>query len=108
MSSTNQKPEVKKSEFIKLASTHTKAFVADYYGLSEKDITKLAGQCKVSFKKRKEDNFVLVDDTEVENTLPVYDKPTVEFIDRTDAQEELVLDAPSNITNTQVEIDKPF
>ena len=58
-----QKPEIKKSEFIKLVETKTKAQVADYYGLTEKDVTKIAGQLKVTFKKRKEDNFIIIDDT---------------------------------------------
>lgn len=102
MSSTNQKPVVKKSEFIKLAAQHTKAFVAEHYGLSEKDITSIAGQFKVTFKKRKESNFELVDDTEVEvevfetrdshNSDEAIDRPT----------------EPSNITNTEIEVDKPF
>jgi|SRR6188508_1988181 len=110
MSSTIQKPEVKKSEFIKLASTHTKAFVADYYGLSEKDITKLAGQCKVSFKKRKEDNFTLVDDLDEVNISKEVREPykshdsdgVVDALLNGDIQQA------ANITNTTIEVDKPF
>jgi hypothetical protein len=106
MSSTIQKPEVKKSEFIKLASIHTKAFVADYYGLSEKDITKLAGQCKVSFKKRKEDNFVLVDDTN-DDARPAEEANKSNTAD-TIFEEASKVEEPSNITNTEIEVDKPF
>lgn len=90
MSSTNQKPVVKKSEFIKLVETKTKAQVASHYGLTEKDVTKIAGQLKVTFKKRKEDNFIIEDDSEsqVESTSVVEDTTPVE--------------EPVNITNTEV------
>lgn len=98
MSSTNQKPEVKKSEFIKLVETNTKAQVAAHYGLTEKDVTKIAGQLKVKFSKRKPDNFVLVDDTEVE----------VEVFETKDSHnnDEVVDEStePSNITNTEIDV----
>lgn len=67
MSTIIEKPQVRKSEFIKLVETNTKAQVATHYGLTEKDVTKIAGQLKVTFKKRKEDNFIIIDD-ELENT----------------------------------------
>ncbi len=108
MSSTNQKPEVKKSEFIKLVETNTKFQVAVHYGLTEKDVTKIAGQLKVKFSKRKPDNFVLVDDTEVESTKveEVYKSHDSDGV--VDALLSGSTQEPSNITNTEVEVDKPF
>lgn len=109
MSSTNQKPEVKKSEFIKLVETNTKAQVAAHYGLTEKDVTKIAGQLKVKFSKRKEDNFTIVDDTEVEPVKaeePVKTDNLVDFFVKAsiDNSMDLVKEVPSNITNTEVEV----
>ncbi len=108
MSSTNQKPEVKKSEFIKLVETNTKAQVAAHYGLTEKDVTKIAGQLKVKFSKRKEDNFTIVDDTNdiLEAKEPVKTDNLVDFFvaASTDNSNELVKEVPSNITNTEIEV----
>src|SRR5689334_17113563 len=101
MSSTNQKPVVKKSEFIKLVESKTKAQVAEYYGLTETDVTKIAGQLKVKFSKRKPDNFVLVDD-DIESTEeikePVKTNNLVDFFVNAmvDNSNDLAKEEPSN------------
>ncbi len=100
-----QKPVVKKSEFIKLVETNTKAQVAAHYGLTEKDVTKIAGQLKVTFKKRKEDNFIIEDDLENTNSqestneASFTEKEVLEFLNNVPVVE------PVNITNTSVPVE---
>lgn len=60
-----QKVEVKKSEFLKLIETKTKQEVMNHYGLSKEHITDIAKQLGVTFKKRKETPFVIIDDSEI-------------------------------------------
>jgi len=99
------KPVVKMSEFIKLVETNTKAQVAAHYGLTEKDVTKIAGQLKVTFKKRKEDNFIIEDDLEDTNSLesaneaPFTEKEALNFLNNVPTVE------PANITNTSVPVE---
>lgn len=100
MSST--KPVVKKSEFIKLVESKTKAQVAEHYGLTETDVTKIAGQLKVKFSKRKPDNFVLVDDTN-DDVRPVEEANKYNTAD-TIFEEASKAVEPSNITNTEIEV----
>lgn len=103
--SNQVKPQVKKSEFIKLVETNTKAQVAIHYGLTEKDVTKIAGMFKVTFKKRKEDNFVIIDD-ELEDTNtqemnlqePITEKETTIFTNTP------IIIEPSNITNIVIPV----
>lgn len=100
MSST--KPVVKKSEFIKLAEKHTKAYVAQHYGLPLKDVTSIAGQLKVTFKKRKEDNFIIEDDTN-DDVRPAEEANKYSTAD-TIFEEASKIEEPSNITNTEIEV----
>lgn len=107
--SNQVKPQVKKSEFIKLVETNTKAQVAAHYGLTDKDVTKIAGMFKVTFKKRKEDNFVIIDDeSEDTNTQemnlqePITEKEDLEFLNNVPVTE------PSNVTNVVIPVEDLF
>jgi hypothetical protein len=103
--SNQVKPQVRKSDFIKLVETNTKAQVAAHYGLTEKDVTKIAGQLKVKFSKRKEDNFVIIDD-ELEDTNtqemilqePITEKETIIFTNTP------IISESSNITNVVIPV----
>lgn len=78
------KVKIIRSEFINLANSSTKKEVAEHYGLDEKEVTKIAKVIGITFKKRKEDTFVIVDDS--------VDTSVVEV-------------EPTNITNTEIPVE---
>lgn len=85
------KVKIIRSEFINLANSSTKKEVAEHYGLDEKEVTKIAKVIGITFKKRKEDTFVIVDDSVDTSVVEV--EPTIETVE------------PTNITNTEIPVE---